>query len=263
MLTNILLYIITGSIAGILSGALGIGGGVVVVPALLMIFQHNGIISGDLSMHMATGTSLAILMLTSQASLRAHRQLDDILWPVYHRLFAGLILGTLSGALLADSIPSSWLEWCFGIFLLLVAMKIGFDRKVSRGRQFPPQLINHIASFLIGLLSGMLGIGGGLLIVPYLTYCGVNIRKIVAVSVSCTMTVAIIGTLAFIISGYNRPGLPSWSTGYVYWPAVLCIGVPGSLTAPIGARLAYVIPLTYLRAMFILLLLVTAYGMLT
>jgi len=260
---NLGLYLLTGCFAGLMSGALGVGGGIIVVPALLMIFHHNGLVSDAISMHMAAGTSLAILMFTSQASMRAHRKLDDILWPVYHRLLGGLIAGTFLGALLADLIPSAWLELFFGVFLLLVAAHLIFDRNMKPGRQFPPSLINHVASFLIGLLSGLLGIGGGLLIVPYLTYCGVEIRKIVAVSVSCTMTVSIIGTIAFILSGYHQAGLPPWSTGYIYWPAVLGIGIPGSLTAPLGARLAYIIPLKYLRAVFIVLLLITAIKLLT
>lgn len=262
MTSNFLLYILTGCFAGLMSGALGVGGGIVVVPALLMIFHHIGLVSDAISMHMAAGTSLAILMFTSQASIRAHRKLDDILWPVYHRLLPGLVLGTFLGALLADRIPSDWLKLFFGVFLLLIVANTWLDRKVTHGRQFPSRLINHLVSFLMGLLSGLLGIGGGLLIVPYLTHCGVDIRKIVAISVSCTMTVSVIGTVAFILSGYHQPELPAWSSGYVYWPAVLCVGIPGSLAAPFGARLAYIVPVKYLRAVFIILLLVTAIKML-
>lgn len=260
--SDVLLYLGTGVFAGLMSGALGIGGGIIIIPALLLIFQHSGLVPAAASMHVAAGTSLAILMLTAQASVRAHRRLGDILWHVYRRLYPGLILGTVAGALLAKYIPSDWLEQFFGLFLLLVSLNMLRGMHLTVTRQFPPDAVHYLVSSLIGFQSGLLGIGGGLLIVPYLTWCGIDVRKIVAVSASCTMTVSVVGTLAMIVSGWHEPGLPGGATGYVYWPAVFWIGIPSSLVVPLGARMTYVLPVRLLRLVFILLMVATAITML-
>ena len=252
------LYIAAGVFAGLMSGILGIGGGIVVVPALLMIFQHNAAIPADSAMHIAVGTSLAIMIFTSQASVRAHYKHGDILWPIYKQLAWGIAIGTLAGSILAVFIPTEWLKILLIIFLFVVAIKMFFDRDAIHPQRTPPRWVNALVSFLIGLKSGLLGLGGGLLIIPYLTFSGVDIRKIAAVSALCTMTVSLVGTMVFIITGLHVPDLPYGSLGYVYLFAVLCMAIPSSLAAPLGARLSYILSVKQLRYGFIVLLIVTA-----
>lgn len=255
-------YAFIGAFAGLMAGILGIGGGVIVVPGLVFIFQHNQIIPENISMHVAAGTSLAVMIITSQSSLRAHLKLGDVLWPIFNKLWPGIVIGTIVGALLAYIMPTYWLKIIFAVFLLLVAFKMITDMHVTHPDRFPANWVNRLVSFLIGLKSGMLGVGGGVLIIPYLTYCGVDLRKIAAVSNLCTLTVAVVGTLVFMITGRHEMNTIPYSSGYIYWPAVLWVAVPSSLIAPLGAKLNYVIPVKQLKYGFIVILLITAIHML-
>lgn len=258
LVSNGLLYGMAGALVGLLSGILGIGGGVIVVPALLMMFNSNAQFPPHVAMHMAAGTSLAIMMFTSYASIRAHYKYSTILWTAYHHLAWGLGIGALLGGIVCAFVPTDWLRYLLIAFLLAVSVKVFLDRGVVHPQRFPSIWINAPVSFFIGSLSGLLGIGGSLLVIPYLSYCGVEIRKIAAVSALCTMTVAIVGTFVFIIMGWNNPDLPPWSTGYVYWVAVLGVAIPSSLFAPLGANLSYVLPARLLQYCFIALLVITA-----
>ncbi len=256
------IYALIGVFAGLMAGILGIGGGLIVVPGLLFVFQQTQLIPNEILMHAAAGSSLAAMIITSLASLKAHAKMGDILWGVYNKLWPGIIIGTCAGALAAQWISTYWLKLFFAIFLLGVAIKMITDVKVTHPEKFPANWINRLVSFLIGFKSGLLGVGGGILIIPYLTYCGVAIRKIAAVSNLCTLTVALVGTVVFILTGYYATQDISYATGYVYWPAVILVAIFSSITAPVGARLSYTLPIQQLRYGFIVILILTALKML-
>ncbi|WP_019215826.1 sulfite exporter TauE/SafE family protein [Legionella tunisiensis] len=256
------IYALAGAFAGLMSGIMGIGGGIIVVPSLLFIFQHNPAFPSNLTMHIAAGTSLAIMLFTSQSSVRAHYRQGGILWSIYNRLWPGIVIGAVSGAILADQLPTHWLQILFGLFLLFVAFKMLSGMHIVRPQQFPRPWINNLISFLIGCKSGLLGVGGGTVIIPYLSYCGVEMPKITPVSALCTLTVAVLGTITFILTGLNEIGLPPYTTGYVYWPAVLCVAIPSSIFAPIGAKLTYILPIEQLKYGFIVILFLTAIDLL-
>jgi uncharacterized membrane protein YfcA len=256
-------YVFIGVFAGMIAGALGIGGGVVVVPGLVFLFQINQAVPFPIIMHVAVGTSLAIMIFTSIASLKAHANQGEILWPIFNKLWPGIIIGSCVGALAAQFIPTAWLKIIFALFLLLVALKMGLDlHKKYAKQQFPRNWINRLVSFVIGVKSGLLGVGGGVLIVPYLTYCGVPVRQIAPVSNLCTLTVAVIGSLVFMLTGLKDMSAIAYSTGYIYWPAVLGVAIPSALLAPVGAKLNYVLPIYYLKYGFIVILILTALKML-
>lgn len=256
------IYACIGTFAGLMSGILGIGGGIVVVPGLVFVFQHSQLIAEKSVMHVAAGTSLAVMIITSQSSIRAHLKLGEVLWSVFNKLWPGIILGTIAGALIATLIPTHWLKILFALFLLCIAYKMLTDMHVSHADHFPKPWINRFISFLIGFKSGLLGVGGGVLIIPYLTYCGVAVRKIAGVSNLCTLTVAVVGTITFMITGQEEMRSVAYSTGYVYWPAMLCVAIPSSLIAPVGARLNYIVPVQHLKYGFIVILVLTAVKML-
>lgn len=261
-ITEFLLYtsvfIFIGVFAGIMSGILGIGGGIIVVPGLAFIFAYTKIIPEADIMQVAAGTSLAVMIFTSQAALRAHYRLGEILWSYYHKLWPGLGAGTFVSAIVAQFIPTDWLEIFFAIFLFCIAIKMFIDNEEKHKEHHPPAWRNHLISFLIGAQSGLLGIGGGVLIIPYLTYCGVSARKIAPVSNLCTLTVALIGAAVFMVTGWKEMGPVPYSLGYIYWPAVLAVAIPSSLAAPLGAKLNYIVPVRQLKYVFIVILLVTA-----
>lgn len=262
LLMYAVIYILAGAFAGLMSGTFGIGGGIVVVPALLYIFEFSHAVPSDYVMHFAVGSSLAIMLFTSTAAIYAHSKHGSLLWPVYRGLVLGISIGVVLGALTADIIPTDWLKVIFGLFLLFIAGKMFFGFKVKDVHGFPKPWIHQLISFVIGFKSGLLGIGGGALIIPYLTWCGVDTRKIASVSALCTLTVAIIGTIFFLFSGLNKPLPPNHLTlGYLYWPAVILMAIPSMIVAPIGTKLNYVLPVTQLKYIFIVILAITAINM--
>ncbi|MGQ3889170.1 sulfite exporter TauE/SafE family protein [Legionella sp. CNM-1927-20] len=259
MILTTFLYSFTGIVAGLMSGMIGIGGGIIIVPALLFIFQYIGKMPADLAIHLATGTSLATILLISQATVRAHYRRGTILWWTYLKLALGIFLGTFVGVLLSNYLPVIWLERILAFFLLLIAMERIFNLKLKQPTlHYPSTGLNILISFFIGLISGLLGIGGGVLIIPYLSYCGLDIKKITPIAALCIMTAAIVGTIMFMIIGLSEATLPAYSTGYVYWPAVLCIALPSILGAWWGVKLTYLLSPKHLEYVFILILLITS-----
>ena len=200
---NALIFICIGAFAGITAGALGICGGLVVVPGLLFIFQSHFFIPPSASMHVAAGTSLAIMVLTSLSSIRAHLKRGHQFSPVFQKLWPGLLLGTMFGVLVSQKISTYWLKLVFGIFLLVVAIKMYMDLHVKHASQFPSKWMNGLVNFIIGVQSGLFGIGGGILTIPYLTYCGLDPRKTAAISNLCTLLVALVGSVMSIITGFS------------------------------------------------------------
>lgn len=256
------LFALTGAFAGLMAGILGIGGGMIIVPALFYIFQQSHVVPAFLEMHVAAGSSLAIMIFTSSASVYGHCRQQKILWAVYHRLWRWIIPGSISGAIIAHLLPTHWLKIIFGLFLLLICFKMLLNIEVTQPERQPENWMNRLVCYVIGLKSGLLGVGGGALIIPYLTYCGVETHKIPALSALCTLTVAISGTLMFMLTGSLVTDLPSYSTGYVYWPAVIWVAIPSVLLAPVGAQLSYVLPVKQLRYGFLAVLLFAGLDML-
>lgn len=258
---TLLLYLLLGVFAGTLAGLLGVGGGLVMVPVLVFIFQGQAM-PGAVIMHMALGTSLAIIMLTSLSSIRAHQQRGAVLWVVCGRLTPGIVLGALSGAVVADALPDAVLKPVFGIFELLVALQMWLGVRPSMQRSLPDWPGMSVAGWVIGTVSAIVGIGGGTLTVPFLTWCRVGIHNAVATSAACGLPIAVAGTLGFIATGWNETGLPDRSSGYVYWPAFAAVAITSILFAPLGARLAHALPADKLKKFFAIFLAILGVRML-
>ncbi len=255
-------YLLLGTGAGILAGLLGVGGGVVIVPALVWVFSSNDF-DPSLVMHLAVGTSLATIVITSVASIRAHQRHQAIRWPVVRRLAAGILLGAGFGALVADALSSFWLQRVFACFIILVGIRMASGAGVSlKQRGLPGRLGMFLSGVPIGLLSALVGIGGGSLTVPFLNWCGVDMRHAVATSAACGLPIALAGATGFVLVGWGDPGLPPGSTGFVYWPALLGIVATSFPFAPLGARLAHTLPVKTLKRAFAVLLLVLGVKML-
>lgn len=257
-----IIYALIGMFAGLMAGMFGIGGGLVVIPGLLFVFQKTQIIPAGIQMYVAIATSLAVMIITATASFLTHKKMGSILWSVFNKLWPGLIAGTIAGSIAAAWIPTDLLKIFFAVFLLCMAVKMLRDRNVSYPEHQPKQWVNYLINTLIGVNAGLLGVGGGILMVPYLNYCGIEVRKIAAITNLCALTVALIGTLSFMITGYRATALIPGTIGYVYWPAVVLTGIFSSLMAPIGAHLNYKLPVHQLRFGFVAILILTAIKML-
>lgn len=254
IIDDVIIFVTIGAFAGTMSGLLGIGGGMVVVPSLAFAFHLVGFPQASI-MQMAAGTSLAVMVCTAQASARAHHREVDIEWGIYQKLVAGIIPGTLIGALIADKLHTHMLSIILGILLIVVSMRIFLLKEPKPTHHLPNRFFMFAVGLIVGAKSGLLGLGGGVITIPFLTYCNVSMRRAVGVSILCSFTIAVIGTLATLYTGLDYHGLPGWRTGYVFWPAVLCIAIPSMIMAPYAARWSHKIPERRLKRFFAIFLL--------
>lgn len=257
-------YLLSGVAAGIFAGLLGVGGGIVVVPILDVIF--TSIFPASLLMHMAIGTSLAIMIFTAASSAYAYHRQGLVNWQLFYRFTPGMIVGTIAGSVIAKYLSSHSLRIAFAVFLVLVAVKMFDTRPTQSKRQLPGFMGLSIAAFCTGILSGFFGIGGGTLMVPFFVYCNVVMQNATGTSSICGLVLAIIGTACLIITGLpalDIPGIPAGTTGFVYWPAVLPVAVTSLIFAPVGTRIAVWLPANVLRRVFAVVLILTAIYLLT
>jgi uncharacterized membrane protein YfcA len=258
---TLLIYLLVGAFAGLIAGLLGVGGGLIIVPVLVFVFQGQGV-SSDVIVHLAIGTSLATIAITSISSMRAHHRHGAVQWPVFRRLAPGIVVGALLGAVIADFLPTKAMRLWFGIFELLVAAQIGFNLMVAPRGHLPGALGTNIAGSVIGAVSAALGIGGGTLTTPFLVWCNISLRQAVATSSACGFPIAIAGVAGFVATGWNKSGLPEWSSGYLYWPAFAGIVISSLLFAPLGAKFTHTLPVVVLRRFFAVFLAVLGVRML-
>jgi uncharacterized membrane protein YfcA len=250
---ELLILLSMGALAGTLAGLLGIGGGVIIVPVLAMVFQHQGV-AIDVLMHVSIGTSLATIVVTSLSSIRAHQKRGAIDWSVFRRITPGIIVGGFLGSVLADAIPGEELRVLFAIFMFLVATQMMIAGTPAPHRKLPPWPGMLTAGVVIGAVASLMGVGGGAMSVPFMTWCNVHIRQAVATSAAIGFPIAVAGAAGFMITGWGNELLPPWSAGYINLPAFTGIVVASILFAPLGAKLAHTIPPTLLKRIFAVLL---------
>ena len=160
------------------------GGGLIIVPALALLLPLQGVSELHI-MHLAVGTSLATIIFTSLSSIYAHHHHGAVQWPIVARLMPGMVVGGLLGAYFADGVASDTLRMVFGMFELLVAAQMWFAIKPEAHRTLPGGVGLSVTGSVIGSVSALLGIGGGTLTVPFLTWCNVVMQKAVATSAAC------------------------------------------------------------------------------
>lgn len=248
------LYLVTGVASGVLAGLFGVGGGVVVVPALIFIFTRIGLTPHWIP-HLAVGTSLAAIVATGAASAYAHHRHGAVRWDLVARLSPGIVVGAWAGAAVAGALPDLWLKRIFAVFLIYVGTHLLVRGAGRPARAMPGGAGMFAAGSGIGAVSALVGIGGGTLTVPFLHRVGIDMRRAVATSAACGVPIAVAGALGFMAVGFGREGLPGASTGFVYWPAVGAILLASVPTAPLGARLAHTLPVDLLKRVFAVLLL--------
>ena len=244
-----------GIVAGFASGLLGVGGGFLMVPLQYFLLTSSGV-NPDLAMMVSLGTSLAIIIPTASSGAYEHQKKNrDIVRP---GMLLGVfgIFGSFCGGLLANVVPSDILRFIFGILLFIVAvdMLVGFKRE-GNGTRVPFTKFTAMAfGISIGLISGLLGVGGGVFAVPLLSILfGFTLREAIGTSSIFIAITAIGGVISYIISGYGVNPMP-YSLGYVSlvnWFAILIFSVP---MARIGAKSAYKLPEKRLKQVFAVIL---------
>lgn len=244
-----MLYLAVGAASGLLAGLLGIGGGIVVVPALAWLLPQLGVGEAH-TMHVAVGTSLACIVFTACSSAWAHHRRGAVRWPTVGGIAPGLVVGALVGAWIADWLSGVWLSVVFAVFAALVGVRLIAGLKPSGRRALPGRFTLTAHGLPMGTLSALVGIGGGSVTVPYFVWHRMRAQTAVASGAACGLPIAVTGAVGFILSGLDTPGLPPLSLGYVYLPALAGIVVASVLAAPAGARLAHALPAAVLGRVF-------------
>ena len=262
MITIIATYIVVGIFAGVFAGLLGIGGGLVIVPILAFVFPLQGI-PHEHMMHLALGTSMASIVFTSISSFWAHHKRGAVNWTIVKRIVPGIVIGTFSGSMLASWMSTGFLKGFFVIFLYYVAIRMLRDKKPKASRGLPGTWGMAGAGGVIGVISSLVGVGGGVMAVPFLVWCNVAVHEAIGSAAAIGFPLAITGATGYHLSGLKATGLPEYSLGYIYIPALLGIVATSVACAPFGVRLAHSLPVPKLKRAFAVLLLVVGTKMLT
>lgn len=254
-------YGLLGAVVGFFAGLLGIGGGGIMVPMLTTLFAMQGFPREHI-VHLALATSMAAIVITAISSVRAHHAHRAVLWPVVGMMTPGILAGTFLAAFIAGLIPARPLAMIFVVFMAYVSIQMLLNIKPKPSRQLPGRLTLSLVGLGIGGLSALVAIGGGSLTVPFLTWCNIKLQNAIATSAAIGLPIALAGTLGYWLGGSQVTGLPVHSEGFIYWPAVLAIATLSVLTAPLGARLAHRLPVTVLKKVFALMLMLLSAKML-
>ncbi len=256
------LIVALGGIAGFMAGLLGIGGGMILVPGLYYLFTMTGFDHPQL-MHLAVGTSLAIIIPTGISSARAHYKKGSVRIDVVKKLALGIVLGVGIGTLIADQLSGHGLKIVFAVALIGFAamMQIPADKFRLRD-DLPKQPWPSVAGMVIGALSTLMGIGGATLNVPYQTLNGIPIHTAIGSSSAMGPIIALPAAIGFVIIGWHQAGLPPLSLGYVSLLALAVIAPVSVLAAPWGARAAHALPVKAMRRVFSFFIVVIAAKML-
>lgn len=255
LLLPYLAYLIVGAIVGVLAGLLGVGGGLIIVPMLMFCFTWLGL-PPDSMMHLALGTSLASIAFTSVSSFMAHHRRGAVVWPAVRRIVPGILAGTFGGSFVAAHLSTAWLKGFFSLFLAYVAVQMLLDRKPAPSRELPGRCGMFGVGSVIGLVSSLVGIGGGALSVPFLLWCNLTGHRAIGTSAAIGFPIAIGGSVGYLVNGWQAASLPPGAVGYIYLPALACIVSASVLTAPLGVRLAHRLPVSRLKRIFAVLLIV-------
>lgn len=262
MLTLIALYIAIGLLSGLLAGLVGLGGGIVIVPSLtaLLIWQH---FPNEYLMQVVTGTSLGAIFITMMMSTWSQHQRGAIAWRTLRWFIPSMVLGALLGVCLAKQISTAHLRSGFALFCVGVGiwmlLRAGAEPKSSRFQGVHPAIWLFFG-FFAGIVAGLLGVGGGVLLIPIFLLLGFSMPQASANSVACALPTALMGTVTNMALGWGQTHDPQlW--GYVYWTAALGIGLASIISAPWGVYLCHRLPVPVIKRVFGGILLIIAWQM--
>lgn len=261
--TMVVLLAVIGAFAGILAGLLGVGGGIVLVPAFFYAFTTLGFAGPNL-MQICLATSLATIIVTSLRSLHSHNRKGAVDWSILRTWAPGIVLGAIAGMLTAAAVRSLFLQILFGVLGITVGLYLAFGKTEWRlGEEMPKGLRRVVISPLIGFLSVLMGIGGGSFGVPTMTLYGRPIHRAVATAAGFGVLIAVPSVAGFLL--YTPPEgqpVPPWTVGAVNLPAFFLVIAMTLMTAPLGVKLAHATDPKPLRRIFAVFLLLVALNML-
>ena len=253
-----MILLLAGSLAGMMAGMLGIGGGMILVPLLVFVFDLMKV-SEALIPHLAIGTSLTTIVVTSLSSAKAHLKRGSFDKELLKHSIMPTTLGAGFGGLLAGSISGMVLVMIFGFMAVVVSVRMMMPSKIhNENHQEPNRFLIGNLTGLTGMISAMVGIGGGAMNVPLLNMMGIKIHQAVGTSASIGFMIALPGAIGFIVSGWEKPNLPEFSFGFIHWLAALCICLMTAIFAPLGATISHKLNAKKLKQVFGIFLMVVA-----
>ena len=244
-----LTYPLLGAFAGFIAGLFGVGGGLTLVPLLYMLFAAQDFPPMHV-MHLALGTSMATIVFTSIASMRAHHAHGAVRWDIVKGMAPGLMIGTLSGSFVASSVPTRPLAMIFTVIVYYASIQMVLDFKPKPSRNLPGQAGLLVAGLVIGGISSLVSAGGGFMSIPFMVWSNVVIHQAVGTSSALGFPIAVAGVVGYVISGWNATELPPYSFGYVYLPAFVGVVAMSFMIAPYGAKMAHKLPVKQLKRAF-------------
>ncbi|MCB9987737.1 MAG: sulfite exporter TauE/SafE family protein [Rhodospirillales bacterium] len=253
-----------GMLAGFMAGLLGVGGGIILVPALHYLFIVSGY-GSDAMMHMAVGTSLAVIIPTGLSSVRAHWHRGAVRLDLLKAIGPGILLGVIGGTFIAGVISGADLKAFFSVALIGLALLMLLDpARFTPFLRLPPQPVPVLTGSVIGVVSTLMGIGGATLSVPFMRWCRVDMKEAVATASALGVIIAIPATAGFLFLGWQEKEteiLPPLSLGFVNGLAWAVLVPASVVAAPWGARAAHALPVQHLRKLFAFLIAVLAVRM--
>lgn len=248
-LQTILAFMLLGAVVGFMAGLLGIGGGGIMVPVLTSLLLAHNVPLTDV-MHIALGTSMASIIVTSAASMIAHHQHQCVIWELVKKITPGVLFGTVFATYWVSIMRAEVLAIFFSVFMAYVSIQMFLNFQVKPERKLPDTLPLCFAGGGIGAISALVAIGGGTLTVPYLTWHNINLKQAIGTSAAVGFPIAIAGTIGYMINGWSYQSNTEYLYGYVYLPAVLLISLVSYTTAPMGAKMAHQLPIPILKKIF-------------
>lgn len=250
-MAEIVPFLLLGSFSGFIAGLLGVGSGLIMVPALLYLLA--GSTDQTVLMHTAVGTSLSAMVFTSISSVLAHHQHGAIHWHNFKKLTPTILLGAFSGALLTKVMSFDFMRLFFALFEFSVASIMYFGLSSSAHIDNLSKWMWRITGYIIGLISAILGIGGGTMTTPFLTYNNVDIKNAIATSAAVGIPIAVAGALGFIVVGWDLEST-SGGLGFIHTQALMSIVVASVFFAPLGAKVAHSVDGKKLKKFFAIFL---------
>jgi uncharacterized membrane protein YfcA len=239
-----------GVVSGVLAGLFGVGGGAILVPVFFQVFGLLGV-DDAVRMHLSVGTSTAIIVPTSVRSFLAHYRRGIVDTALLRNWILAIPLGAILATVIAAYVSSETLRLIFAIIALAVALRMIFNRASWRlGTELPKNPVKWVVGVVIGVLSGLMGVGGGVLNNTFMTLYNRPIHQAIATSAGVGVLISIPGLFGYIWAGWGEPGLPPLSTGFINWIAVALIIPVSLLVAPLGVRLAHALDRRQLEAGF-------------